>query len=207
MVLISDNDKPVPRHPPSAAQRAHIQARNRRREYLRRHASYYSDPEHPLAAPLLHERLVARFSPAPNPRTVEGFARTLEAHLARDTARLAQEQKVADCTTGCAAKDKANKAPALSPQQARDHDALYGPDCLWNEPVDSRERGLELWRSFVTERFIRGADDDFDYSRVDGDDELDVFEQSEAQDCWFDDEEPSWAHQGPVSGQTGIQDF
>ncbi|PHH81573.1 hypothetical protein CDD82_459 [Ophiocordyceps australis] len=204
MALAPDNDKPVPRHPRSATQRAHVQARNRRREYLARHPSYYSDPEHPLAAPLLHERLVARFSPPPNPGSVEGFGRALEAHLARDTARLTQASTEAtrpDCST--ARHQEHDKEPA----QTRDHEALYGPDCLWHESVDNQERGLHLWHLFVAERFIRGADDDFDYAVVDGDDDLDVFERNEAQDCWFDDEEPSWAHQGPVSSQTGIQDF
>lgn len=42
-------DKPVPRDPKSPEQAAQIHARNRRREYLQRHPSYYESLDHELA--------------------------------------------------------------------------------------------------------------------------------------------------------------
>lgn len=41
--------KPVPRGPRSPARRAEVAVRNRRREYLQRHPSYYAGLEHELA--------------------------------------------------------------------------------------------------------------------------------------------------------------
>ncbi|KLU90573.1 hypothetical protein MAPG_10425, partial [Magnaporthiopsis poae ATCC 64411] len=40
--------------------------------------------------------------------------------------------------------------------------------------------------------FVAGRDDDFDYAAVDGDDDYDVLERRDAEDAWFDGEEPSW---------------
>lgn len=51
-LLPTDNagfDRPVPRQPKSPAKLAQLQAQNRRREYLRRHESYFNSLEHELA--------------------------------------------------------------------------------------------------------------------------------------------------------------
>lgn len=91
----------------------------------------------------------------------------------------------------------------------------------WEGPVDDRAHGLVLWRRFLEERFIRGDDDEFDYAVVvDGSDEYDVAARREAEDAWFDDEEPSWVEGDgeeeemkdeedgvEKKGETGIQDF
>lgn len=91
-------------------------------------------------------------------------------------------------------------------------------DRPWDQPVSDREQGLELWREFLEFRFVHGQDDDFDYTRVDQDQDLDVLEHQDAEDDWYDEEEPSWVDDNgsdtrmngndPLrTGETGIQDY
>lgn len=95
-------------------------------------------------------------------------------------------------------------------------------------PPRTRAGGRQQWEAYLRDRFIRGGDDDFEYARVDGDDEYDVLERAEQEDAWFDEEDPSWASDSPaassnsssgagahgrrpveriLTGETGIQDF
>lgn len=78
-----------------------------------------------------------------------------------------------------------------------------------DQGAQTREEGLARWVGFLRERFIRGDDVDFDYSIVDSDESLDVLEQQDAEEAWFDDEEPQWASDryGGTIGETGEQDF
>ena len=66
-----------------------------------------------------------------------------------------------------------------------------GVDDSWDQPASTKEEGLELWREYLAERFVRGEDGDFDYGAVDGNDEYDELARRDAEDAWFDDEEPS----------------
>jgi Coiled-coil domain containing protein (DUF2052) len=82
---------------------------------------------------------------------------------------------------------------------------------------ENKAEGVERWQREMTLRFLRGEDDDFDYSRVDESDEWDdrVQEDWEEQEKWFAEEEPSWLLGGDegagnakaLEGETGIQDF
>jgi hypothetical protein len=74
-------------------------------------------------------------------------------------------------------------------------------------PAD-KEEGLSRWKHQMTMRFVNGEDNDFPYSEVDENEEWDVIENREAEDRWFEDEEPQWVGKddGP-QGETGIQDF
>ncbi|KAF4508853.1 hypothetical protein G6O67_005184 [Ophiocordyceps sinensis] len=195
-------EKPAPRHPMTGAQRARIQAQNRRREYLERNPAYFDNLDHELADPLLYERLIKKFQ-TPAERQAEdqakGYGRILEADLFRGEQRLSQlggEDSPGGTTT-----------------------ADDGP---WRGEAVDGDDGRKLWRDYLTERFVRGRDDDFDYDPVDADLALDVLAARDAQDEWFDDEEPCWvavdAHVGRGDdgdeqaqkcgrGETGIQDF
>ena len=88
-----------------------------------------------------------------------------------------------------------------------------GLDQAWEQATGDKARGLELWHVFLSERFIQGDDGDFDYSAVDTNEDLDVMTRRDAEDAWFDEEEPSWQDNtvGPSGqtrqGETGIQDF
>jgi hypothetical protein len=82
----------------------------------------------------------------------------------------------------------------------------------WDQEAAGKEHGLQLWRQFIADRFIRGRDDEFDYSTVDDREDLDDLARRDAEDQWFDQEEPSWTKDhGPddrqLSGETGAQDF
>jgi hypothetical protein len=87
-------------------------------------------------------------------------------------------------------------------------------DQPWHVPPTDRQQGLGAWRAFLEDRFIHGRDDEFDYARVDNDEDLDVLKRMDSEDRWFDDEEPSWVNgtdesgrSGDVKGETGIQDY
>jgi hypothetical protein len=82
----------------------------------------------------------------------------------------------------------------------------------------NKEEGLARWRWEMETRFLRGGDDDFDYTIVDNNPEYDdrAAEEREAEDKYFDDQEPEFV-QGEeraagsegreLKGETGIQDF
>lgn len=78
----------------------------------------------------------------------------------------------------------------------------------------SKEEGIERWRLEMELRFVKGGDDEFDYSAVDGCDEYDDWD--EEQEKYFEDEEPEWlverdgegkAIRSNLEGETGVQDF
>ncbi|KAG7291502.1 hypothetical protein NEMBOFW57_001521 [Staphylotrichum longicolle] len=93
-------------------------------------------------------------------------------------------------------------------------------------PPRTREEGRAQWEEFLRDRFIRGEDGDFEYARVDEDDEFDVLEREEREEAWFEEEDPGWAtgNEGEggggsgddegggraekvLHGETGVQDF
>ena len=91
-------------------------------------------------------------------------------------------------------------------------------EALEVEPPRDREQALGRWHNFLKNRFVRGEDDDFDYSVVDNDDQFDAMEGRDREEEWFDDEEPSWTSdesgedragkpERMLQGETGIQDF
>ena len=131
--------------------------------------------------PVLYERLVKRFQSAEE-RAREakdkGYGRTLEADLLRGETRLAEMDP---------------SEPQDSNNNSADTAARTGPgvDESWEQPASTKEEGLGLWREYLAERFVRGGDGDFDYGGVDGNDEYDELARRDAEDAWFDDEEPS----------------
>lgn len=100
------------------------------------------------------------------------------------------------------------KLEALKSQNYR-----TGPDgqLLPEDPDEipqDKEEGLSRWKHQMTMRFLNGEDNDFPYSEVDESEEWDVIETREAEDRWFEDEEPQWVGKGDgPQGETGIQDF
>jgi Coiled-coil domain containing protein (DUF2052) len=111
--------------------------------------------------------------------------------------------------------------------KAPDQNALFtykrGPDgeILAEEkdevPMD-KEEGLERWKWEMEIRFVKGNDVDFDYKTVDENEEYDDrdFEQQEAEERYFADEEPEFvigeegikrSKSKELEGETGIQDF
>ncbi|EFY88120.1 putative O-methyltransferase [Metarhizium acridum CQMa 102] len=149
--------------------------------------------------PVLYERLIKRHQTSSERQQegqAKGYGRVLEADLARGETRL----------SALATEAAGEQREDLSPAKHRWH-AASDIDNPWDGEASTKEQGFELWKEFLRERFIRGGDEDFDYARVDGNEELDVVLRRDEEDRWFDDEEPSWAGDGGAAGETGVQDF
>ncbi|PFH57976.1 hypothetical protein XA68_14318 [Ophiocordyceps unilateralis] len=181
-------DKPVPLPPKTDAQKASIVIQNRRREYLNRHPSYLDIPDHELADALLYERLITRFQTKEEREAedlAKGYDQVVQAHAARHEASSHPQ----DTWTG-----------------------TLGAQDPWTVGVVNKDHGRRLWREYVRERFIRGADDEFHYPAVDKNEDLDTQAAKEAEEKWFNDEEPAWTvdnkdDKGQRRGETGVQDF
>ncbi|CAM1501581.1 Fc.00g035650.m01.CDS01 [Cosmosporella sp. VM-42] len=196
-------ERPVPREPRSPGHVALVQVQNRRREYLARHESYFNNLEHELADPILYERLVKRFQTVAE-RAAEGkakgYGRTLEADLLRGESKL--ESLAQENGNGQVAKGSNKMETGLE---------------NWERPATDKEQGLQLWHAYIEDRFVSGQDEDFDYTPVDKNEDFDTLARSDAEEAWFEDEEPKWvpdeetgeaAKEPPKrQGETGIQDY
>jgi hypothetical protein len=158
-----------------------------------------------LADPLLYDRLIRRFQ-TPAEREAEGrkkgYSGILEADLYRSEAKL-----------------EALRHPdpnAIFTYKRGPNGEVLAEDR--DEVPANKEEGLARWKWEMEARFLRGGDDDFDYDAVDNNPEYDdrVLEEQDAQDKYFDDQEPEFvqgedgvartnSHQ--LHGETGIQDF
>ncbi|KAF7558527.1 hypothetical protein G7046_g5631 [Stylonectria norvegica] len=199
-------ERPMPRRPCSPGRAARIRVQNRRREYLVRHTSYFDNQEHEFSDPTLYERLVKKFQ-TPAERDAEsklkGYGHILEADLRRGEAKLAD---LAESNgNGSSAEDSPKPETGL--------------ELTWESPATDKAQGMEFWHEFLQERFVKGQDEDFDYGSVDENEDLDSLLREDAEEAWFDQEEPSWvAETGAgenenaiteleVQGETGVQDF
>lgn len=152
-----------------------------------------------VADPLLYDRLIRRFQ-TPAEREAEGrakgFSGILQADMYRSEAKL----------------DALNNPDphAMFSYTRGPNGEILAEDT--DEIPPNKEEGEKLWRWEMGLRFMRGEDRDFDYKTVDENDEYD--DLTEAQDQYFDDEEPEWVVQvddddiqSRLQGETGIQDF
>jgi hypothetical protein len=150
--------------------------------------------------PLLYDRCIRRFQ-SPAEREAEGrkkgYSGVLEADLYRSEAKVA-------------ALAQQEGLPPSSPRNVsyvRDPSGEIFPEDP-DELPSTKEEGLERWKYEMTLRFVQGKDQDFLYDQVDNDEGLDVLEKLEAEDRWFEEEEPEWTEGGTLPrGETGIQDF
>lgn len=144
------------------------------------------------ADPDLYDKLIRKFQ-SPAEREAEGRSRgwgkTLESSLMRGEARL---ERIASSYTG-------DRIPA-SGSSSRASNGIgrdstnFGIDVdLVDDKPATKEEGRAAWDEFLRERFVRGGDEDFDYSKVDGDEDLDVLENMDKEEAYFDGEEPEWA--------------
>ncbi|KAJ6784629.1 hypothetical protein PWT90_04485 [Aphanocladium album] len=198
----ANSDKPVPRQQKSDTHSAQVRTQNRRRAYLQRHPKYFDNIEHELADPILYERLVKRHQSAAEREAegrAKGYGRTLEADLVRGETKLSNLRDAAGTSASKFLPDSLS-APGGG--------GGGGIDETWDQPVESKAHGLELWNLYLADRFVRGRDEEFDYAAVDGNDEYDDVARREAQEEWFDEEEPGRADDAaPLEGETGFQDF
>ncbi|KAH6607099.1 hypothetical protein Trco_003412 [Trichoderma cornu-damae] len=198
-------DKPVPRRARNPAKLARLGVRNRRHDYLQKNPSYFDNLDHELADPILFERLIKRFQ-TPAERETEGMAkgygRTLEADLIRGETKLSSVSRPSEDAGFNSSRAQSN---ATAPG-----DGGAGTD-PWDTEAKNKEHGVQLWRAYLEARFVEGLDEDFEYQTVDDNCAYDTMARQDAEDAWFDEEEPSWADgdsQFPVRlGETGVQDF
>ncbi|KAI1178881.1 coiled-coil domain-containing protein-domain-containing protein [Nemania sp. FL0916] len=211
-------ERPQPRPPKTPAHAAQVRVRNRRREWLTRHPSYFRSLEHELADPVLYDALIRRFQSHEEREKegrAKGFGRVLEVDLLRGEARLTRlsddtRRSANGATTGEVSTN--GHVPPGAPSRSSSEDqqsaeieaskagvdweeleALEAHDLDKRSAPESAEEGRARWDDFLRLRFIAGRDDDFDYHPVDEDDEYDALERREQEDAWFDNEEPGWA--------------
>lgn len=185
-----------------------------------------------LLDPDLYDTFVRRFQ-TPAEREADGRARgwgkTLESSLMRGEARL---DRLASSYTG----DSPAASGSLSARRSavgRTNDNNFTIDSdLAEEKPTTKQEGRARWEEFLRERFVHGGDEEFDYTKVDANEDLDLMEDRDREEEWFDDEEPEWADDSdegdePISnddeggsgektrrkrerlltGETGIQDY
>ena len=85
-----------------------------------------------------------------------------------------------------------------------------------DEIPTGKEDGLLRWHKEMELRFLKGEDGDFDYQKVDNNEEYDDrrVEEREEEEKWFEEEEPDWLVDNEngvkdilIQGETGVQDY
>jgi hypothetical protein len=177
-----------------------LAAKNRRKRYLEVHPEYFSDSSLELADPLLYDRLIRRFQTA-SEREAEGRRKGFSGQMATDIWRAEA------------------KKDALS--QPNPHSLFTynrGPQGeIFEEDKDdipmTKEEGRTWWLDEMTQRFLRGEDEDFEYKDVDKNVKYDPLEQErDLQEAWFESMESDFDSDGEgkekvLTGETGIQDY
>lgn len=137
-----------------------------------------------------------------------GYSGVLEADIYRSEAKLAAlaghpfDAEASGMISGRAADDLAYVPGPDGQVLPEDED----------EVPRTKEEGMERWKEAMTLRFLHGKDPDFSYEEVDESEEWDVIERQDAEEQWFEDEDPEWtgdddANDNGKHGETGIQDF
>lgn len=178
-----------------------IAVRNRRLTYLNR-SDYLASPEvQQRLFPFLYEKLVIRHKTRQEKQNEESVskARTLTKVLLDAGDHIEKLERQRDRTDEERAKDEERFV-----QEEAIADSL--PTSILNDREESRDHLERL----ITEKFLAGDDDEFDYATVDENEEYDDWEtiEQDFREQYFDDEEPGDAEEGTaLEGQTGVQDF
>jgi hypothetical protein len=177
-----------------------LQAKNRRKRYLEVHPEYFSDASLELADPLLYDRLIRRFQTA-SEREAEGQQKGFSGQMVTDLWRA-----------------EAKKDALAQPDPNSLFTYSRGPQgqIVEEEKDDipmTKEEGRAWWVDEMTQRFLRGGDDDFEYAKVDGNHNYDPLElERDLQDAYFESMESDFDSDGEgkekvLTGETGIQDY
>lgn len=177
-----------------------LRAKNRRKRYLELHPEYFDDASLELADPLLYDRLIRRFQNA-SEREAEGQRKGFSGVMAADLWRA-----------------EAKKEALRQPHPHSLFTYGRGPNGeILEEDKDekpmNKEEGKAWWVDEMTQRFLRGDDDDFDYKKVDANDRYnDPEEERDIQDAWFESMGSDFDSDGEgkekvLTGETGVQDY
>jgi hypothetical protein len=177
-----------------------LAAKNRRKRYLEVHPEYFLDSSLELADPLLYDRLIRRFQTAAE-REAEGRRKGFSGQMATDLWR---------------AEAKKDALSQPNPNSLFVYDRGPQGQIIEEDKDDipmTKEEGYTWWVDEMTQRFLRGGDDDFEYAKVDSNTKYDDPEQErDAQDNWFESMESDFDSDGEgkekvLTGETGIQDY
>ncbi|KAF3010902.1 hypothetical protein E8E13_009847 [Curvularia kusanoi] len=174
-------------------------AKNRRKRYLELHPEYFDDSSLELADPLLYDRLIRRFQTA-REREAEGQRKGFSGQMSTDLWRAEAKKDALKHTD-----PKSLFIYSRGPQgQIVEEDK--------DEVPMTKEEGKNWWTDEMTQRFLSGADHDFDYRTVDHNDKYDDEKERDIQDAYFDSMESDFDSDGEgkekvLTGETGIQDY
>ncbi|RMY83602.1 hypothetical protein D0862_11655 [Hortaea werneckii] len=205
-----------------------IRIKNRRRRYLELHPEYFHGANLEHADPLSYDRLIRQFQTSAE-REQEGRERGYTGKLEADLMR--SEAKLDALRHQNPQGQRGGNSPLPQTQQNTGggsvNDAEAGTEMIYRRTPDgsivaveadvadraaNREEGLQRWREMMSQRFLRGEDEEFDYvGLVDGEDGYDDLEEERRQglEDWLDREEEAEfvGVTGSPRGETGIQDF
>lgn len=177
-----------------------LTSKNRRKRYLEVHPEYFNDSSLELADPLLYDRLIRRFQTA-SERQSEGQRKGFSGQMATDLWR---------------AEAKKDALAQPDPNSLFIYDRGPQGQIMAEDKDDvpmTKEEGKGWWVDEMTQRFLRGGDDDFEYAKVDTNPKYDDPEQErDLQDAYFDSMESDFDSDGEgkekiLTGETGIQDY
>lgn len=181
-------------------QSARLVAKNRRKRYLELHPEYFEDSSLELADPLLYDRLIRRFQTA-SEREAEGRRKGFTGVMSTDLWR---------------AEAKKDALSRPNPNSLFTYTRGSRGEIMEEEKDDvpmSKGEGKAWWLDDMTQRFLRGDDQAFDYKTVDANEKYDDPEQErDIQEAYFDSMESDFDTDGEgkekiLTGETGIQDY
>ncbi|KAI7296488.1 hypothetical protein KC315_g18733, partial [Hortaea werneckii] len=192
----------------SQARADRIRIKNRRRKYLELHPEYFHGTNLEHADPLAYDRLIRQFQTSAE-REQEGRERgytgKMEADLLRSEAKLealrhqhSQQRGPGNPGTeqnhGGSSRNIRNRtgiSPEMVYHRAPDG-SIIAVEADAEERAQSREEGVQRWREMMSQRFLRGEDEEFDYvGLVDGEEGYDDLDEERRQglEDWLEREE------------------
>jgi hypothetical protein len=174
-------------------------AKNRRKRYLEVHPEYFDDSSLELADPLLYDRLIRRFQTA-REREAEGQRKGFSGQMSTDLWRAEAKKDALKHTDPNSLFTYTRGPQGQIVEEDKD------------EVPMTKEEGKAWWVDEMTQRFLSGADYDFDYKIVDENDKYDDEKERDIQDAYFDSMESDFDSDGEgkekvLTGETGIQDY
>jgi hypothetical protein len=185
-----------------------------------------------FADPLLYDELVRQFQ-TPAEREADGkakgYGRVLEGSLLRGEARLAKLAGSSADSEGTSDSNVLPQVPSSTSPKAnaplRETIALEADIVALATPPTNKAEATDRWQEFLRARFVRGGDEDFEYEKVDENEDYDTLARKDEEEAWFEDEDPDWAStdddedrqeannrrrtrpERVLQGQTGVQDY
>ena len=174
-------------------------AKNRRKRYLEVHPEYFDDSSLELADPLLYDRLIRRFQTA-REREAEGQRKGFSGQMSTDLWRAEAKKDALKHTDPNSLFTYSRGPQGQIVEEDKDEIPM------------TKEEGKAWWVDEMTQRFLSGADDDFEYKTVDENDKYDDEKERDIQDAYFDSMESDFDSDGEgrekvLTGETGIQDY